>query len=95
MRGGDLGGEQVHDRAVLVGGPGAAVHLQEAGAGAFFAAEAHGAVRTGPRANHLKPTGTSASRRPSFCTTRSIMLLLTSVLPTAACVGQSGRCVSR
>ena len=38
-----------------------------------------------PGANHLKPTGTSHSLRPSFCTTRSIMLLLTSVLPTAAC----------
>ena len=37
-----------------------------------------------PATNHLKPTGTSESRRPSFCTTRSIMPLLTSVLPTAA-----------
>jgi hypothetical protein len=31
----------------------------------------------------LKPTGTSQSERPSLCTTRSIMLLLTKVLPTA------------
>ena len=38
-----------------------------------------------PGANHLNPTGTSFNCRPSFCTTRSIMLLLTSVLPTAAC----------
>src|SRR5207302_8988610 len=48
-----------------------------------------------PGTNHLKPTGTSFSRRPSFSTTRSIMLLLTTVLPTAACAGQRGRCESR
>ena len=40
----DLGGQQVHDRAVLVGGPDRAVAAQEAGAGAFLAAEAAGAV---------------------------------------------------
>ena len=39
-----------------------------------------------PGTNHLKPTGVSHSSRPSFCTTRSIMLLLTSVFPTAASV---------
>src|SRR5438552_7239970 len=44
-----------------------------------------------PGANHLNPTGTSDNRRPSLCTTRSIMLLLTKVLPTAAWAGQSGR----
>jgi hypothetical protein len=48
-----------------------------------------------PGTNHLKPTGTSLSRRPSFATTRSIMLLLTTVLPTAELAGQAGRCVSR
>ena len=48
-----------------------------------------------PGANHLKPTGTSDSLRPSLFTTRSIMLLLTSVLPTAACAGHCGRWVSR
>src|SRR4029434_10665431 len=30
-----------------------------------------------PGTNHLKPTGTSESRRPSFLTTRSMRLLLT------------------
>ncbi len=46
-------------------------------------------------ANHLKPTGTSDRRRPRFRTTRSIMLLLTKVLPTAASTGHSGLWVSR
>ena len=36
-----------------------------------------------PSTNHLKPTGTSYSRRPAFAATRSIMLLLTTVFPTA------------
>ena len=44
-----------------------------------------------PGANHLKPTGTSESVRPRRFTTRSIMALLTSVLPTTASRGQSGR----
>jgi hypothetical protein len=42
--GGDLGGEQVHDQAVLVGRPHGAVAAQEARAGAFLAAEAERAV---------------------------------------------------
>ena len=37
-----------------------------------------------PGTNHLKPTGTSTSVRPSMRATRSMMLLLTIVLPTAA-----------
>src|SRR5438034_11767325 len=41
-----------------------------------------------PGANHLKPTGTSDRRRPNLRTTRSIILLLTKVLPTAAPAGQ-------
>ena len=48
-----------------------------------------------PGTNHLKPTGTSHSDGRALCTTRSIMLLLTSVLPTAACAGQCGRCVQQ
>ena len=36
-----------------------------------------------PSTNHLNPTGTSTSGRPSRAATRSIMLLLTTVLPTA------------
>ncbi len=36
----DLRGQQVEDRAILVGRPDGAVSSQEAGAGAFFAAEA-------------------------------------------------------
>ena len=40
----DLGGEQVHDRPVLVGGPHGAVAPQEAGAGALLAPETHRAV---------------------------------------------------
>ena len=35
-----------------------------------------------PSTNHLKPTGTSTRRRPRSAATRSMMLLLTSVLPT-------------
>src|ERR1700724_4864357 len=46
---------------------------------------------TRPGTNHLKPTGTSRSLRPSFLTTRSIMLLLTSVFPTATVVRHRGR----
>ena len=48
-----------------------------------------------PGAKYLKPTGTSVSRRPSFCTTRSIKLLLTTVLPTAAWAPQPSRWGSR
>ena len=48
-----------------------------------------------PGTNHLNPTGTSYRRRPSFRATRSISPLLTSVLPTAAPAGQSGRLVNR
>ena len=44
-----------------------------------------------PSANHLKPTGTSQSLRPSRAVTRSIMALLTTVLPTAASAFQPGR----
>src|SRR5262252_422678 len=40
----DLGGEQIHDRAVLVGGPHGAVVTQEAGPGALLAAKTAGAV---------------------------------------------------
>ena len=36
-----------------------------------------------PSTNHLKPTGTSTSRRPSFAATRSMIALETMVLPTA------------
>ena len=43
-----------------------------------------------PGVNHLKPTGTSVSRRPRLATTRSIMLLDTSVLPTAAAPAIAG-----
>ena len=43
-----------------------------------------------PGANHLKPTGTSQSLRPRLPTTRSMRLLLTRVLPTAAESGQWG-----
>jgi hypothetical protein len=50
---------------------------------------------TRPGTNHLKPTGTSESRRRSLSTTRSMRLLLTSVLPTVACSRQRGRWVSR
>ena len=48
-----------------------------------------------PGTNHLKPTGTSTSRRPSSAATRSIMPLLTSVLPTPAAAGHCGRWVNR
>ena len=45
-----------------------------------------------PSTNHLNPTGTSTRRRPDPVATRSMMLLLTTVLPTAAPAGQSRRC---
>jgi len=43
----------------------------------------------------LNPTGTSRKTRFSLPTTRSMMLLLTSVLPTAASARQKGRCVNK
>src|SRR5579883_167482 len=48
-----------------------------------------------PGTNHLNPTGTSENLRPSFSTTRSIKLLLTSVFPTINSFDHFGRCVSR
>ncbi len=42
---------------------------------------------TNPSTNHLNPTGTSLSVRPMWAATRSIMLLLTTVFPTAAVAG--------
>ena len=50
---------------------------------------------TRPSTNHLKPTGTSASRRPRSFATRSIIELDTSVLPTAASLRQPGRWAKR
>ena len=48
-----------------------------------------------PATNHLKPTGTSTTRRPSFGATRSMSAEETSVLPMAAAAGQPGRWVKR
>ena len=48
-----------------------------------------------PSTNHLNPTGTSSSLRPSPATTRSMIDELTAVLPTAVDAGQSGRLVYR
>ena len=48
-----------------------------------------------PSTNHLKPTGTSTSLRPSPATTRSMIDELTAVLPTAVDAGHSGRLVYR
>src|SRR5579864_8986087 len=48
-----------------------------------------------PGANHLKPTGTSQTAWPSFFVTRSIRLLVTTVLPTDALGDQSGRSDNR
>ena len=48
-----------------------------------------------PSTNHLKPTGTSTNRRPRWAATRSIRLLLTRVLPTAAVLGHCGRLAKR
>ena len=45
-----------------------------------------------PATNHLNPTGTSYKRRPSRAATRSIMAVLTMVLPTPADGFHSGRC---
>ncbi len=48
-----------------------------------------------PELNHLKPTGTSMSLRPSFDATRSIMPLETTVLPMALSRRHSGRLVHK
>ena len=48
-----------------------------------------------PSTNHLNPTGTSTSLAPSDSATRSIMLLLTSVLPIPACFGHCLRLLNR
>ena len=48
-----------------------------------------------PSTNHLNPTGTSTSLRPSPATTRSMIDELTAVLPTAVDPGHSGRLVYR
>src|SRR5271168_400932 len=47
---------------------------------------------TRPSTNHLNPTGTSYTLRPMPVETRSIMLLLTTVLPIAAPAGHPVRC---
>ena len=44
-----------------------------------------------PGTNHLNPTGTSTSRRPSCATTRSIIDDDTRVLPTPMSGAQSAR----
>ncbi|CAB4906462.1 unannotated protein [freshwater metagenome] len=44
-----------------------------------------------PGTNHLNPTGTSHSRRPSEAVTRSIIDELTTVVPTAAPALHCGR----
>src|SRR5262245_4729925 len=88
------GGRQAHDRAVFVGGPAGPAVPQEAGPALSSPPKQHEPSNR-PGTNHLKPTGTSRTRRPSVSTTRSIRALLTSVLPTAAWAGQCGRCVSR
>ena len=46
---------------------------------------------TNPSTNHLKPTGTSNSWRWTAAVTRSIMLLLTTVLPTPVEADHAGR----
>ena len=48
-----------------------------------------------PGTNHLKPTGTSNSRRPSDAATRSIIDDDTSVLPIAASARQPSRAPNR
>ena len=91
---GDLRRQQGQDRSVLVGRPDGAVLPQEAGPGALFAAEAERAVEQ-PGRKPLEPHRHFDQAPPQSLTTRSIMLLLTSVLPTAAAVGHAGRCASR
>ena len=80
----DLRREQAENDAVLVRGPRRAVDAPERRAGALLAGKADRSARSRrPSTNHLNPTGTSMSRRPSRAVTRSIMPLLTTVLPTA------------
>ena len=61
-----LGGEQVEDRAVLVGRPDGAVAAQEARAGTFLAAEAVRAVEE-PRGKPLEPDGDLGERPVRGC----------------------------
>src|SRR5262245_60015633 len=91
---GDLGGEQIHDRAVLVGRPHGPVVTQEAGPGALLAAKT---VRTIEQAGHetLEAHRHFGEAPPRRSTTRSMTLLLTSVSPTAAWAGHCGRWPSR
>ena len=62
----------------------------------FMTLDWDGKIRMDPSTsrgtNHLKPTGTSHSRRPSDPATRSIIVDDTSVLPIAASFAQPSRC---
>ena len=73
--GGDFGGQQVHDGAVLVGGPGGAVASQEAGPGALLAAEANEPSKR-PWREPLEADGHFREAAAELATTRSMMPLL-------------------
>jgi hypothetical protein len=60
---------------------------QKRSAGALFATEAERSIEQ-PGTNHLNPTGTSTSGRCSLRATRSMIVLLTMVLPIAACAAK-------
>ena len=88
---GDLGRQQRGRDAVLVGAPSAAVEPQERGAGAFLSAESQ-IAREKPLDKPFEPDrAPRTSAASSRAATRSIMALLTMVLPTPAPGFHSGR----
>ena len=90
----DLGGQQVEDRAVLVGRPDGAVAPQEAGAGALLAAEAERAVEQ-PGREPLEADRHLAERPVQAGDHAIDQAAADQRLADLACAGQSGRWVSR
>src|SRR5688500_20330585 len=89
----NLCGKQIHNQAIFIRRPDGTVTPKETCARTLFTAEANRAIHE-TRHEPLETYRCFPKPAASFCTTRSIMWLLTSVFPTAACVGHSRRCVS-
>ena len=85
----DLHGEQVHDDPVLVGRPDRAVAPQKRRPRALFAAKAQRSVEQAGHEPLESDRHFDQRSRPTLAATRSMTLLLTTVLPTAASARQS------